>query len=333
MQLGYSLSCEEFSPEQLVNFAQKAEESGFAFAMISDHFHPWVEDQPHSPFVWNVIGAISQTVKNLTLGTGVTCPTIRYNPALIAQAAATSACMMPGRFILGLGTGENLNEHILGTHWPIPSQRLEMLEEAIAVIRLLWEGGWQSHHGKYFTVEQARIFTLPKMRPPIMVAAAHPQAAELAGRVADGIITTKPSEDLIKQFKTAGGKGKPSYGQLTVCYAPDEDEARRTVQKCWPNAGIDAPLTTDLALPQHFEKVVEVMQPDQIVDSVVLGPEPQKHIDAINKYIDAGFDHVYVHQIGPKQEEFFHFYTETVLPRFGSDGRVAPASSMAAANP
>lgn len=318
LELGYSLSSEEFSPGELISFAQRADEVGFNFAMISDHFHPWTENQTNSPFVWGVIGAISQVAKRLRLGTGVTCPLMRYSPALIAQAAATATVMMPGRFILGLGTGENLNEHITGLHWPPASQRLEMLEEAIGVIRQLWQGGWQSHYGKYFTVEQGRIFTMPDEPPPIMIAAAKRGAAELAGRLADGIISTAPKPALIKEFERAGGKGKPRYGQVTVCYAASKDEAARTVRESWPNAGIGLPLMTDLPLPRHFDAVIEAMQPEKITEDVVLGPEPNKHIDAIRKFVDAGFDHVYVHQAGPKQEEFFRFYSEKVLPRFSS---------------
>jgi G6PDH family F420-dependent oxidoreductase len=238
--LGYALSSEEFPSEKLVSYAQAAESAGLKFALISDHFHPWINDQGNSPFVWSVIGAISQVASQLSLGTGVTCPLKRISPAIVAQAAATAAVMMPGRFFLGLGTGENLNEHITGLHWPPASQRLEMLEEAVGVIKLLWQGGWQSHYGEYYTVEQARIFTLPDEPAPIMIAAVKPRSAELAGRIGDGMISTAPERDLIKQFEQAGGKGKPRYGQITIRYAPSEDEAARTVRKCWPNAGLRA---------------------------------------------------------------------------------------------
>lgn len=230
VKLSYALSSEEFPPEKLVNYTQAAESAGFKFALVSDHFHPWINQQGNSPFVWSVIGAISQVANQLRLGTGVTCPVMRISPAIVAQAAATAAVMMPDRFFLGLGTGENLNEHITGLHWPPASQRLEMLEEAIAVIRLLWEGGWQSHYGKYYTVQQARIFTLPHNVPPIMIAAGKARSAELAGRIGDGMISTAPERDLIKQFEQAGGKGKPRYGQLTVCYAASEDEAAHAPQ-------------------------------------------------------------------------------------------------------
>ena len=327
VELGYALSSEEFPPEKLVSNAQAAESAGFKFALISDHFHPWINDQGNSPFVWSVIGAISQVARQLTLGTGVTCPLMRISPAIVAQAAATSAVMMPGRFFLGLGTGENLNEHITGLHWPLASQRLEMLEEAVAVIRLLWQRGWQSHYGKYYTVEQARIFNMPDEAPPLVIAAGKPGSAELAGRIADGMISTAPERDLVKQFEQAGGKRKPRYGQVTVCYAPSEDEAARTVRKCWPNAALDAPLMTDLPLPAHFEKVVELVEPGKITEDVILRPEPRKHIDAINKFVDAGFDHVYVHQIGPGQEQFFQFYTEKVLPKFGTSTKPSNGSA------
>src|SRR5690349_9362545 len=176
VELGYSLSSEEFSPAELVECAQGAEAAGFTFSLISDHFHPWSDEQPSSPFVWSVIGAISGVAKKLCIGTGVTCPIMRINPAIIAQASATAAAMMEGRFFLGVGSGEYLNEHIMGRHWPPPQQRLEMLQEAIEVIRLLWKGGWQSHHGKYFVVESARIFTLPEKNPCIMMAASKPGA-------------------------------------------------------------------------------------------------------------------------------------------------------------
>jgi coenzyme F420-dependent glucose-6-phosphate dehydrogenase len=327
LELGYALSSEEFGPAELITYARTAETMGFEFALISDHFHPWTNDQPHSPFVWNVIGGISQAVRNLRLGTGVTCPLMRYHPALIAQAAATSAVMMPGRFFLGLGTGENLNEHITGMHWPPAARRLEMLEEAVAVIRQLWQGGWQTHYGKHYTVEDARIFTTPTEPPPIMIAAMKPRAAELAGRIGDGLISTAADRDLVKRFEQAGGKGKPRYGQVTVCYAASEDEAARLVRKKWPNGSIDVPLMTDLRLPQHFEATVELMKPEKITEDVILGPEPRRHIDAIRKFVDAGYDHVYVHQVGPKQNEFFRFYAEKILPRFYTEAKSSDGSS------
>ena len=327
LELGYALSSEEFGPTELIANAGTAESVGFEFALISDHFHPWTNQQAHSPFAWSVIGGISQAVKNLRLGTGVTCPLMRYNPAIIAQAAATSAVMMPGRSFLGLGTGENLNEHITGMHWPPAPQRLEMLEEAVSVMRLLWKGGWQTHYGRYYTVQQARIFTMPDEPVPIMIAASKQGSAELAGQIADGLISTVPESKLVKHFEHGGGKDKPRYGQVTVCYASSEDEAARIVRKQWPNAGIDAPLMTDLPLPKHFEKVAESMLPDKITADVIMGPDARRHIDAIKKFVDAGYDHVYVHQIGPRQNEFLRFYAERVLPRFKTEAKSSNGSS------
>jgi G6PDH family F420-dependent oxidoreductase len=315
-ELGYAMSSEEHTPNDLVQHARRAEEVGFSFALISDHFHPWVDRQGHSPFVWSVLGGIAQATSQLRLGTGVTCPTIRIHPAIIAQAAATVAAMMPGRFFLGVGTGENLNEHILGDRWPPHEVRREMLEEAIEVMRQLWQGGTQSHHGRYYTVENARLYTLPRQPPPIMVAAAGPQAAEMAGRLGDGLISTAPDEEIVSTFEDAGGAGKPHYGQLTVCWAKDEATARRTAYEIWPNAGLKGELSQELPTPAHFEQAAQMVSEDAIAEEIVCGPDPERHIAAIQKYIDAGYGHVYIHQVGPDQEGFFQFYAQHILPKF-----------------
>ena len=206
-RIGYALSSEEHGPRELVRNACRAEECGFGYALISDHFHPWIDHQGESPFVWSVIGGIAQATDRITIGTGVTCPTMRIHPAVVAHAAATAAAMLPGRFFLGVGTGENLNEHVLGDGWPSADVRLEMLEEAIEVIRLLWQGGQQSHHGMHYTVEDARLYTLPDEPPPIVVAAGNPGAAALAGRVGDGFCSTAPDATLVERFKAEGGDG------------------------------------------------------------------------------------------------------------------------------
>jgi G6PDH family F420-dependent oxidoreductase len=311
-ELGYSLSCEEHGPADLVRHAQLAEERGFTYALVSDHFHPWTDRQGESPFVWSVIGAIAEATETLRLGTGVTCPTIRIHPAVIAQAAATSAALMPGRFFLGLGTGENLNEHVLGDRWPEGAVRLEMLAEAIEIIRLLWQGGYQSHHGRHYTVEEARIYTLPDEPPPILVAAAKPEAAALAAET-DGLIGTAPDPGLLSGFDEAGGAGKPRYGQVTVCWAADEAEARKTALEWWPNAAAPGDLGQELALPRHFEQVAELVTEDDVAEKVVCGPDPGAHRAAIDEFADAGYDHVYVHQVGPDQEGFLDFYAREIL--------------------
>jgi coenzyme F420-dependent glucose-6-phosphate dehydrogenase len=320
-QLGYKISSEEHAPNDLVRYAQRAEELGFTFGMISDHFHPWVDKQGHSPFVWAIIGGIAQATERLELITGVTCPTIRIHPAIIAQAAAAAA-MMPGRFILGLGSGENLNEHILGDKWPPALIRIEMMEEAVEVIRTLWKGGLQDHHGKYYTVENARIYTLPEELPPIFIAAAGEIAARTAGQIGDGLVTTSPDKEVLETFRDAGGEGKPGYAEFTVCWAETEEAAVELAHEWWPNAGMKGQLSQELALPSHFEQAAQMVTKDDIAEAVVCGPDAQRHIEGIREYFDAGYDHVAVHQIGPDQEGFFKFYEREILPALQREGLI-----------
>jgi G6PDH family F420-dependent oxidoreductase len=315
MKIGYSLSSEEIPPSDLVLNARRAEQVGFSFALISDHYHPWIRHQGQSPFVWTVVGAIAQVTERLALGTGVTCPILRIHPAVIAQAAATAEMMMPGRFFLGVGTGENLNEHILGTHWPPIQVRQEMLEEAVEIIRLLWKGGNKSQRGKYFTVENAEIFSLPARPPPIMVAAAGTDSAELANRIADGLISTAPQVDLVKTFRVGSGKGKPCYGQMSVCWAASEAEARKTARAWWPISGVPGKLMTELATPAEFEAAAELVTEEMLASKIVCGPDPANHLEQIQKFAEAGFDHIYIHQVGPDQHGFFQFYEREILPK------------------
>jgi G6PDH family F420-dependent oxidoreductase len=312
-EIGYALSCEEHPPTELVRQAVRAEQAGFSFAGISDHFHPWTDSQGHSPMVWPVVGAIANATSQLRLGTGVTCPTVRIHPAIVAQAAATSAAMMPGRFFLGVGTGENLNEHVLGDRWPETAVRQEMLAEAVNVIRLLWQGGMQSHHGRHYTVENARIYTLPEELPPIVVAAAGTKAAELAARIGDGVWGVAPQAEMLEAYAAAGGTG-PRYGQVTACWAATEEEAKDTAHRQWPNAAIKGQLSQELPLPAHFAQAAQMVSPDDL-DTLPLGPDPQRHLQSIRDYVEAGYDHVYVHQIGDDQEGFFRFYEREVLPK------------------
>jgi coenzyme F420-dependent glucose-6-phosphate dehydrogenase len=314
-ELGYSLSCEEHPPTDLVRFAKTAEDAGFGFALISDHFHPWIDAQGNSPFVWSVIGGIAEATERLRLGTGVTCPLIRIHPAIVAQAAATSAAMMRGRFFLGVGTGENLNEHVLGDKWPAPDERLEMLEEAVEVIRLLWQGGYQTHRGKHYTVEQARLYTLPDDLPEIAVAAAQPNAAELAGRIGDALVSVAPDEEITRNFEHTGGRGKPRYGHLTVCWAESEEEAKKTAHENWPNAGLEGPLSQELALPAHFEAAAEMVTADELAEAMPLGPDPGRYLEQIKAFEDAGYDHVYIHQVGPDQGGFIEFARRELMPK------------------
>ena len=316
-ELGYALSCEEHRPADLIAYARRAEECGFGFALISDHYHPWVDRQGHSPFVWTVLGGIAQATQRLKVGTGVTCPTVRIHPAIVAQAAATTADLFGGRFFLGVGTGENLNEHILGDRWPEVDVRIDMLEEAVEVIRQLWKGELTSHHGRYYTVENARIYTLPETLPPIHVTAAGEKAATSAGRIGDGFISTAPQPETLQAFERAGGKGKPRYGQLTVCWGDDESQARRTAVEWWPNMAVPGQLAQELPLPSHFDSAAKLVREEDIADMIPIGPDPERHLAKLREYFDAGYDHVYVHQIGPDQEGFFRFYEREVMPKLG----------------
>ena len=319
MEIGYALAAEDWPPNELVRLARRAEESGFEFALVSDHFHPWVDAQGQSPFVWSVLGGIAEATERLQVGTGVTCPLIRMHPAIVAQAAATTAAMIPGRFILGLGTGENLNEHVLGDRWPAPDERLEMLEEAIEVIRLLWEGGEQTHRGRHYTVDHARLFTLPEEPPPIVVAAGAPNAAELAGRPADGLANSSPDRTVVERFEAAGGAGKPTYGMLHVCVSPSEEEGLETAHRLWANTALPGELSRELARPAHFEDAVKTIRKEDLAESIPCGPDPSPQLEAVKEFADAGYDRVWVHQIGADQEVFFRLYEREVMPALAGD--------------
>jgi coenzyme F420-dependent glucose-6-phosphate dehydrogenase len=315
MEIGYTLASEDWAPDDLVALARRAEETGFEYALVSDHIHPWTDAQGNSPFVWSVIGGIAEATERLRLGTGVTCPLIRIHPAIVAHAAATCACLMPGRFFLGLGTGENLNEHVLGHRWPAADERLEMLEEAIGIMRLLWQGGEQTHRGKHYTVDHCRIYNVPDEPIELAIAAAQPLAAELAGRFGDAVITTSPDAELGQKFEEAGGSGKPKYGQLHVCYGDDEEECKSLAAELWPNIAMKGSLGQELPRPEDFELVAPMVTPDDMGEAMPCGPDPDHYHEAIAEYEDAGYDHVFVHQIGPDQDAFFRFFGAEILAR------------------
>lgn len=314
VSIGYALSSEEHSALRLVEWARRAEETGFSFALLSDHYHPWVDTQGESAFVWSTLGAIATATERLQVGTGVTCPIIRMHPAIVAHAAASVASMMPGRFFLGVGTGEQLNEHVTGAAWPVIAERQAMLAEAIEAIRALWSGEPTNFVGDYYVVEDARIYSMPPSAPPIYVAASGTDSAELAGRSGDGLISTSPQAEVVQAYEAAGGGG-PRLGQVTVCWAPTEAEARRTMREVWPNSALPGMLSADLRRPADFESAVSVLSEDQIVERTPCGPDADRHLEAINRFIEAGYDHIYVHQIGHDQPGFFDFYAREILPR------------------
>ncbi len=313
MRLGYFLSCEEYTPSELVEQAELAEDAGFESLWISDHFHPWNDEQGQSPFVWSMIGALAK-VTSLPVTTAVTCPTMRVHPAVIAQAAATSAVLLEGRFVLGVGSGEALNEHILGEAWPTTDVRLEMLEEAVGLIRDLWSGEVVSHRGQYYTVDTARIYTLPDSPPPIYISGFGPKAIDLAGRIGDGYITTSPDADARRQFAAAGGAGKPTQAGFKVCVADSKDDGVAIAHRLWANSGLPGELSQVLPSPRHFEQASTLVTPEMTGESVVCGREPKEHIEAFGPYLDAGFDEIYVANMGPHYAQMITLYRDEVIP-------------------
>jgi coenzyme F420-dependent glucose-6-phosphate dehydrogenase len=319
IRFGYALSSEEHRPRDLVANARRAEVAGFDFAMISDHFHPWLDRQGQSPFVWSVLGGIASSTERIAVGTGVTALSMRIHPAILAQAAATVADMLPGRFWFGVGTGENLNEHILGDAWPEHSRRAAMLEEAVGLIRRLWTGDLIDHHGEAYHVSRARIYTIPEKLPPILIAASGPETAKLAGRIGDGLISTAPEREIVRAY----GKKGPKLGQVTVCWARTESAARKTAMEWWPTAAIPGDNSQELPLPSSFEALSALVTEEALAEQIACGPDPEVHVAKVRPYLEAGFDHVYIHQVGADQAGFLTFADRELLPRLGgkSSGR------------
>ena len=312
MRIGYFLSTEEYSPAELVGQARAAEEAGFTSLWISDHFHPWNNEQGNSPLVWSVIGAISQ-VCDLPVTTAVTCPTTRVHPAVVAQAAGTCAEMLDGGFVLGVGTGEALNETILGGAWPSLDVRLEMLEEAVDLIRELWTGKVVTRRGRYYSVDHARIYNVPETPPEIFVSAFGPKALDAAARIGDGYIGTAPDADLVEQFKKASG-GKPAQAGAKVAYAPTKDEGWEHAHRLWPNAGLPGELAQVLPTPEHFEQATELVTMDSTRESVVAGADPDDHLALVEEYADARYDVLHVANMGPHWADMIDFWGRYVLP-------------------
>jgi coenzyme F420-dependent glucose-6-phosphate dehydrogenase len=315
-ELGYWLSSEEHAPRDLVRHAELAEASGFATAMISDHLVPWVPQQAQSGFVWSVLGAIATATRELRVGTGVSAPIHRMHPLVLAHAAATIETLMPGRFFLGLGTGERLNESAMGQHWPRPAERRSMLREAIEIIRSLWSGDVVTRTGDHFTLERAQLFSLPAVPPPIVLAASGAGVARLAGEAGDGLLSATADPSLVDAFEAAGGRGRPRMLQLHVCWARDDDEAREAVRRWWPNGGVPGSLLAELARPSDFEDLAARLDDVPIQEAVVSGPDPKGYLAAIDRAVGAGYRTIYLHQVGPDQEGFFEFYRSELRPAF-----------------
>ncbi len=309
---GYFLSSEEYEPASLVKQAKMAEEAGFDALWISDHFHPWLDEQGQSGFVWSVIGALSQ-VTSLPVTTAVTCPTTRIHPAVIAQAAATASLLTGGRFALGVGTGEALNEHVTGAKWPPAAERQEMLEEAVTIIAELLTGEQLTHHGKYYEVDTARLYSVPEVPPPVYVSGFGENSARLAARIGDGFMCVGPQADLVKLYRESGGGDRPVQGGLKGCWAPDAGTARQTMLRLWPSDYVPGEAAQLLPLPRHFEQVSQLVTEDMV--DAPCGPDPQPFVDAIRAYEQAGFDEVYLQQVGGRLDDAFEFFAEQVLPR------------------
>jgi G6PDH family F420-dependent oxidoreductase len=311
-RIGVFLSSEEHGPQELLRQAEIAEQAGYEALFISDHYHPWTDAQGESPFVWSVIGAIAARTGQRVM-TGVTCPIQRIHPAVLAQAAATSQLLLGGGFSFGVGTGEALNEHITGARWPEVNVRLEMLEEAIGILRELWTGKLTSHHGRHFTVENARIYSLPDEPPPIHVSAFGPKAAALAARVGDGLVTVAPKPDIVQRYRAAGGKGKV-IAAAKFCWGEDEAQARKLAHELWPTEAVQGQISQELPMPSHFVQATAQVSEEMVANAVPCGPDPQVHAAALQKYLDAGFDEIYVNQIGSDLGGFLRFFDEEVRP-------------------
>ncbi len=310
--IGFFLSTEEYTPAELVEQAQLAEQAGFDALWISDHFHPWNDEQGQSPFVWGIIGAVSQ-VCALPVTTAVTCPTMRLSPVVTAQAAATAAVQCRGGFRLGVGSGEALNEHIHGDPWPSAEVRLEMLEEAVEVMRRLWKGDFVNHRGTHYTVDHARIYTRPDVPPEVYVSAFGTKAAQVAGRIGDGFISTTVDDDVLATFREVSG-GKPTTVGFKVCWAETEDAGAAEAHRLWANSGVPGELAQVLPSPRHFEQVSALVTEEMTRSSVVCGPDLERHVREFDQYLEAGFDEIYVANMGRAYREMIQAYGEAVLP-------------------
>jgi G6PDH family F420-dependent oxidoreductase len=313
VQLGIFLSSEEHDATTLVRTAEAAEAAGFEAASISDHYHPWLTEQGQSPFVWSVLGAVAAVTERMTVTTGVTCPTMRIHPAVVAHATATTAQLLDGRFRFGIGSGEALNEHVTGARWPAADVRLEMLAEAMEVIRRLWSGETVDHRGRHYTVENARLWTLPEHPPPVLMSAFGPRSVELAARIAEGYYGAWPAEGLLGQYRDHGGRG-PAVGELKVCYDTSLDRAVALAHERWRHELVPGQASQDLPTTTHFDQAGEAVTPDMAADHFVCGPDPEDHLAAIQAFVDAGFDEVHVLQIGPDQQAMIDFYAREILP-------------------
>lgn len=312
-KFGYKLMAEEHGPSDLGRNAVRAEQAGFAFAEISDHFSPWLEEQGHSPMAWLVLAAIANSTRRLGLMTGVTCPIMRYHPAIVAQMTATLALLSDNRFTLGLGAGERLNEHIVGQGWPGVAERHERLSEAIDIIQGLLKGELSNYEGKYFRLDNARLFDRPDVKPRVVMAAGGVKAAALAARKTEGLMATDPDAEIVQAFTSAGGAG-PRYVEVPLCCAARKDEAVRTAHHYFRWALSGWPVMAELPNTRGFAAASQHVTPDMVAEAITCGPSAEDHLKAIGRYVEAGFDHIVLVQIGPDQDYFMDFFERELAP-------------------
>jgi G6PDH family F420-dependent oxidoreductase len=310
LKLGYKLMSEEHAPTHLVRNAQRAEQVGFDFAAISDHFYPWIEEQGHSPLAWSVLGAIANATQHLGLMTAVTCPTMRYHPAIVAQGAATLALLSGDRFTLGLGSGERLNEHIIGAGWPGLLERHERFLEAIEIIQGLLTGELSNYRGKYLQLDNAKLYDRPARKPPVVIAAGGPKAARFASEKGDGLMATEPRKDLVEAF----GRRGPRYAEVAMCCARKEDDARAAAHKYFRWSLTGWPVQAELPDPKGFAAASQHIAPEAVAAKISCGPSAAKHLEAVRKFTEAGFDHIVLVQIGPDQDYFFDLFKRELAP-------------------
>lgn len=313
-KIGYKLMTEEHGPSALVENAVAAEAAGFDFVAASDHFHPWLRAQGHAPFAWSVLGAVAHATKTIGIATGLTCPIIRYHPAIVAQAAATIAVMSEDRFTLAVGSGERLNEHVTGAPWPSVAERHAMLGEAVDIFRELWDGGARAYEGDFFVLDHAELFDLPSKPIPVILGVSGEKSVELAVEKADGIMATEPNKELVEGFRK-GRKAGSAWGEISLAYAPSEEEGLKMAQERFSFSALGWKVNSELPSVEGFEAAGKFVRPEDLADSIPAGPDPEVHLKAIRKFLDAGFDHVALLGIGPDQAGFIRFAEKELLPK------------------
>ncbi|HEY5516016.1 MAG TPA: TIGR03557 family F420-dependent LLM class oxidoreductase [Pengzhenrongella sp.] len=326
LTVGYAAMLEQFHPTEAIELSAYAEERGFSGVMAADHFQPWVPAQGQSAFVWNVLAALGERTRG-DLGPGVTAPTFRWHPAMVAQASATLAAMYPGRHWLGLGSGEALNEHVVAGYWPEAPERINRMFEAIEIINKLFTaslaGRDVKHAGPFYQLESTRLWTMPEVAPEILVATAGPVTAKRAGRHADGLITVgAPLEKISGLFAKfddgAREAGKdpatmPKVLQLHMSWAETDEQALANAMTQWPNGGMTFP-KADIRSPFDFEQMAKLVRPEDFAGRIVISAEPDRHRAEIQKYVDLGFDRIYLHNVGRNQREWIETFGRDVLP-------------------